>query len=290
MRTTTAAAPRRSGRSNAGRRIRALNVSSLTPIWRRLYLDVNHCRLRKCITMMCNASSAHIGQLNATSFVAMATCASSSYGASKEDLLLEYTHVVSERGLAANDSHNGNSAVVLAAYHGYVQLLGYLLDLECSLDSHGSYGNVIQACVRNSQHSSLELVLQKRPEDASALFRNDSFSVSLHHAIFKHDIGIVRILTCTSGIVKPTMSDAGMLYMKERGQDKRYLYPILEELYPSLDNVASWHKEIHWSFPTSDRHALNTLSRTDGLLRLVPLEIWLHIFSFIGRGWFLSTE
>jgi len=250
-------------------------------------LDMDHCRLQKCSSTLRKASSHDIGQFNEYSFVAMAISAASAYGASKEDLLLEYAHVVTERGLDANDCHNGNSAIVLAAYHGYVELLEYLLDLGCLLDSHGSYGNAVEACVRNGQHAALELVLQRRPEEASAFFRHDLFSIRLRRAILKRDVDSVRILTCTSGIVKPTLSDSDLLYMKRRGNNKRYLYPILKQLYPSLKGVANWNKQIHWSFPTSDRQALNTLWYTE---RVFPSEIWIHIFSFIGRGWFAKSE
>jgi hypothetical protein len=96
----------------------------------------------------------------------------------------------------------------------------------------------------------------------------------------------VRILTST-GAIKPTMNDARMTQMLRNGRDVRCLFPILRELYPTLFNVASWNKKIHWSFPTSDRHAINLLWHSEGTRgRVFPGEIWLHIFSFVGRGWF----
>jgi len=236
---------------------------------------------------MRNASETDIRQLpHGTFFVAMAISAASAYGPSKEEKLLEYAQVVTERGLDANDGHNGNSAIVLACYHNYRRLVDYLLELGCSLDSRGIYGSALEACVRNGQHEALELLFQRRPQDVAALVGNDTCSMTLRRAIYKRDIVSVRILV-KNGIVKPTMSDGLVAKMKERGQHVRYLFPVLRLVYPNLQNVASWNKQIHWSFPTSDRHTINLLWYTAGANgRVFPTEIWLYIFSFVGRGWF----
>ena len=49
----------------------------------------------------------------------------------------------------------------------------------------------------------------------------------------------------------------------------------------------SWHTAWHWSFPTSDREAINVLCAharrgASGL----PLELWEAILGCIQRGWF----
>ena len=282
--------PRRSRRSTAGKRQQRLYISSLSATWRRAYLDVGHCRLQKCTKIMQNASPADISQLQQlnTTFVAMAISASSAYGASKEVQLVDYAHVVTERGLNANDIYNGNSALTLAAYHGYVRLVEYLVDLGSSLDSRGSYGNVVEASLRNGQHEALELLLEKRPDDAAVLFCDDKFSMALRRAICKMNVAGVRLLV-NSGRVKPTLNDWDLTMMRKKGHVHRCLVPVLGQLYPHLPNVVSWSKQIHWSFPTNDRQALNLLWYTVGNRgRLFPGEIWLAIFSFIGRGWFAS--
>lgn len=283
-------APRRSKRSTAGKRQERLHVSNLSSMWRRHYLDMNHCRLQKCVARMRNASNDDISNLSKsnTSFLAMAISAASAYGVvSKQNVLLEYAHAIAERGLDINDKHNGNTALVLACYHGYHELALYLVELGASLDSHGSYGNAVEASVRNGQHQVLMMLLELRPRDVSALFRNDAFSTPLWRLIFKKDVESLCILTTTQGIIKPTMNNEVMDRMKCWGEDKRYLHPVLQQLYPFMPNVASWNKEIHWSFPTSDRQTLNLLWYSAGVMNKVfPTEIWLLIFSFTGRGWF----
>lgn len=48
-----------------------------------------------------------------------------------------------------------------------------------------------------------------------------------------------------------------------------------------------WHADTHWSFPTTDRHTINVLTAhaRRGAMRL-PLEVWLHVLSFVERGAF----
>ena len=280
---------RRSTRSNAGRRKHTFHDSDLNPKWRRFYLDMGHIRLRKCTIAIKNASDLDIQQLHGKSFLATAISAASAYGASKEDLLLAYAHVVVERRLDPNDTcTRENSALVLACYHGYHKLAEYLLDLGCSLESEGMYGNAIEASVQNGQHKVLELLMEKRRHDAAALFSSDGCSWVLRQAVRRRDIQSVRILS-SKRFIKPTFSDISMNVMRRRGQEKRHLWPMLRELYPNLPNVTGWNKQIHWSFPTSDRYAINLLWYSVGADgRMLPSEIWVYILSFVGRGWFAS--
>jgi hypothetical protein len=226
----------------------------------------------------------------------MAVSAASAYGACREEFLLEYARVVTDRGLDANDSHghslaqHGNTAVALAAYHGYVRLLGYLLDVGSSLDSNGMYGNAVEAAVRNGQHEALELLLRTRPDDVALLFANDRFSLILRRAIYKDDVESVRILI-KKGPCKPTMSDRHMMSMRNLGKDRTHVWPVLQQLYPTLHNVVGWTKPLHWSFPTADRQALNLLWHTVGCCgNVFPGEVWLLVFSFTGRGWFKRDD
>lgn len=247
--------------------------------------------MRKCITAMSNASDLEIDELHGKSFLATAISAASAYGACKEDLLLEYAHMVVERRLDPNDTCNReNSAVVLACYHGYLKLAKYLLDFGCSLESEGMYGNAIEASVQNGQHRALGLLMEKRPQHVAGLFLSDAFSGVLRQALSRRDVQSFRILTSVR-FVKPTFSDYCINVMRRRGQEKRLLWPILQELYPNLPNVAAWNKQIHWSFPRSDRYAINLIWYSVGADgRMFPREICLHIFSFVGRGWFLIAR
>mmetsp|Transcript_6110 Transcript_6110/g.17170 ORF Transcript_6110/g.17170 Transcript_6110/m.17170 type:complete len:327 (-) Transcript_6110:114-1094(-) len=309
--------PRRSKRSTAGKRQRHFRVSELTPKWRRVYLDMDHCRLQKCIQTVQTATSVEIDQLRqiGKTFVAMAISAASAYGASREDLLLEYARAVTSRGLAANDSHehsmaqHGNTAVALAAYHGYVQLLDYLLGLGSSLDSHGMYGNAIEAALRNGQHAAQELLLRERPSDAASFFAKDGFSLALRRAIYKNNVEGVRLLITRgpSLLCQPTMCDRHYKSMRDRGRHKTHLWPMLRQLYPNVSSVEHWSPPLHWSFPTADRHAINLLwhhhamqsgqylkgqqqqqQRQQQPQPVLPKEVRLQIFSFTGRGWFKS--
>lgn len=295
--TRTVAPRRRSTRANAGQRRRCFHVSDLPTKWRRLYLDLDHCRLLKCIRSVQTATASEIQQLRSLnkSFLAMAIAAASAYGLSKEDLLLEYARTVADLGLNVNDVHEsqGNSAVVLAAYHGYVRLLEHLLDsAEVSLDGHGMYGNAVAAAVRNGQHEALRLILRRRPRDAAQLWASDQFSLELRRAIYKNDAESVRILICTqttTTTTRPTMSDRHMRSMRRTGRDRTHLHPLLRQLYPDIRNVACWSKALHWSFPTSDRRALNLLWHTAAAPgRVFPPDVWLLVFRFTGRGWFRS--
>lgn len=287
---------RRSKRSNAGKRLPTFGDLDLPSKWGRVHLDMDRCRLQKNIQKMKTATTSEIGQLRVLgrSFVAMSISAASAYGggASKEGLLLEYARAVTDQGLDANDAHahgpacHGNSAVTLAAYHGYLELLEYLLDEGYSLDSSGMYGNALEAAATNGQHEALSMLMSKRPGDVELLFANDHFSFALGKIFYKNDVDCVRQLV-TKGRCKPTMNDRQMKYMKNRRLDRKHLWPVLRQLYPKLSNVASWSKPIHWSFPTSDRRALNVLWHTTAHPgEVFPKEVWLHVFSFTGRGWF----
>lgn len=285
-------APRRSKRSNAGKLREELFDYNFTGTGRRLYRYMDHHQLQKCITTISNASEEDILQLaeRSISFVAMAVSATSAHDTvSKRNKVLEYAHAVTDRGLDANDKHKGDSALALACYYGYYELAEYLLQIGSSLESCGRFRNAVEASVRNSQRQVLALLLERRPQEVSTLFRRDAFSTTFRSLILKKDVESVRLLVSVRGIIKPTMSDETMAHMKQYGRENHSLLPTLQQLYPSLPNVASWTKKIHWSFPTSDRETLNLLWYMAGVKNAVfPSEIWLLVFSYVGRGWFVK--
>lgn len=61
---------------------------------------------------------------------------------------------------------------------------------------------------------------------------------------------------------------------------------VLSYCYASISNVLHWCRELHWSFPTTDRETLSWLRHVS----LLPDEIWRRVFSYIGRGWFLQND
>lgn len=293
--------PRRSNRTHNTpwhqRRRGAELFAQLEPYWRRLYVDLGHCRLRKCRQRVEQASVTQLealpcGAIGRIAFTAVAIAASSAYGSSKEDELCMYVQAVIQRGLDANDTHHDNSAVALAAYHGYVAVLRVLLATGCSLESHGEYGNAVMAAVRNVQHGALELLLQQPTAftfaNAVLVYYPSGESV-LERAIINRDVVSVRLLV-RCGVL---LSNRDFVRLCASKLEKTRFEPLLRELHPGLPSVVYWSAELHWSFPAADRealallwHALHRHSAYD----LLPGELWLRVFGFVKRGWWSSRE
>jgi hypothetical protein len=104
----------------------------------------------------------------------------------------------------------GNSALVLAAYYGYVRLFDRLFQLGSSIESRGIYGNAVEASVRNSRHEALQLILVEQcPQDVAFVLCKGPVFPWLQCAICKRNVESVRILISTV-FVKPTTSDYHM--------------------------------------------------------------------------------
>ena len=274
------------------------SFASLDPLWRRLYVDLGHCRLRKCIRAIESASMKQLEALPAKSsgeryaFTAVAIAAASAYGASKEAELCAYLRAVLQRGLDANDTHHDNTTLALAAYHGYLPVLEVLLAAGYSLESRGKYGNAVMAAVKNGQLSALELLLQ-RPDatvvasTAPAQYpRGESV---LHRAIVNRDVESTRLLLRAGA--RLSNEDYARLCTCRLEQSR--LEPLLHRLHPSVPSVARWSAQTHWSFATTDRESLALLwfaVRRPTARNLLPEELWLRVFSFIERGWWASRE
>lgn len=223
--------------------------------------------------------------------------------ATQEHYLIQYTHAIINRGVYANDFHLERSAVALAAYHGYTKLLKVLLiDGRCC-PCEGK-PHAVRAAVSNGQHESLKLLLdhphpaRKRllyalrqesradPGDATALWK----------AIQHRDVWAVQYLQEHGAKV----SDYHLI-----GKNLRHFQSVLKVMYPS-SNFNAWSKIMHWTFPATDRQTLewiyichaipdskngskitHTPSINDDQVML-PLEVLLHVFSFVGRFWWTS--
>ena len=296
-------APRRSTRAVANRVENYKQVSpahekggllvSLTKKWRQHYIDMGHARLSRCCQRLENASPAEIRELVDAraefSFTAMAISASSAYGASKEASLLQYVNVVKACNLNPNDEHFGNTAVVLAAYHGYLQLLHSLLEHSCSLEGTGEYGHAIMAAVRNGQHESLRLLLQQ-PTASAVLAKPCRAAESVLCLAFeRRDGASVRMLR-DAGLM---LRDNELVRLAVHRSEVLRLEPIVRQLHPEIHDVTRWSNAIHWSFPATDRTMLSLLwhsFRRPGAPDLLPDVLWLHIFSFVRRGWWASRQ
>ncbi|KAL7538022.1 hypothetical protein ACHAWF_005979, partial [Thalassiosira exigua] len=151
----------------------------LSSTWRQHYIDLGHGRISRCARRLIDALDDEVGELRSMeiSFVALsiasAASASGKVRAEKEGDLGGYVRTAIERGLPLNDVHNGQSAVELAAYHGFLQVLALLLDEGCPLKKNGLRRNAVSAAVRNGQHSALEIILSKRTEEARRVLREE---------------------------------------------------------------------------------------------------------------------
>ena len=276
--------------------------AQLDPHWRRLYVDLGHCRLRKCRCTIEQASARQLESLPANregerfAFTAVAIAAASAYGASKELELCAYVQAVLDRNLNANDTHHDNSTLALAAYHGYLSVLAILLAAGYSLESRGEYGNAVMAAVRNGQHGALELLL-RRPESSTfasaVLGYYPSGDSVLERAVVNRDAESVRLLVQRGGA---RLSDRDFARLCAFKQEKLRLEPMVRHLHPSAPSVVRWSAELHWSFAATDRSALSLLwhamRRQTQCARggLLPEELWLRVFSFVERGWWASRE
>ena len=185
--------PRRSTRSTKGqkKRFRSNGAISdwrgLNQDWRQHYIDLGHGRIAKCTLRLQSSSDDQIGEIRSLglSFAALAVSSISSVTggvarAAKERDLLAYLQAATDRNLELNDVHNGVSTTELAAYHGLEQALVYLLDHGCPLKKPGlsfrnalSLRNAVFSAVKNGQHGTLKLMLERRPQEVRQVIRDE---------------------------------------------------------------------------------------------------------------------
>ena len=285
---------------------------SLNQLWRQHYIDLGHCRISRCTRRIIDATDNDRDELRSMniSFVALAISAAASVSGrarvAKVEDLRGYITAAIQYNLHVNDDHNGESAVELAAYHGMSSILIQLLDeAGCPLQKRTSQRNAIFAAIRNGQHESLEIILSKRKSEAQRVIREEEhvaettgkFYFSLLETIMKGD-AISAHLLLSNGCASMTDRVAKFLFNPANKKFKRYkkLEGLLQTLYPTISNVMHWQKELHWSFPTTDRETMNWLwnvlhhrrhsSTQQQNDKIFPDEILLRIFGYCGRGWF----
>jgi hypothetical protein len=277
----------------------------LNHIWRQHYIDLGHGRIARCKRRLQEATATQRSQLKGLglSFVALAiTSAASVSGRArveKEMDLSEYIRVAIHADLNVNDDHNGEGAVCLAAYHGLTGALTQLLDDEgCPLRKNTRQDNPIFSAIRNGQHDALEIILSKRTSEAIRIISEEEtiaetvgkYHVSLQEVIMKVDVTSAQLLLSHQCVF---MSDRIILnlYKPLNGRLRHWvkLEKLLRNMYPNIPNVKHWCKELHWSFPTTDRQTMNWLwyvLHCPSNNETLPSEAWLRVFSYFGRGWF----
>lgn len=277
---------------NIGERKKGGLLPSLTKQWRQQYIDMGHCRLKRCRERLQQATAAELCELQTGapdfSFTAMAIAATSAYGNAKEHELLAYVRCVIARGLNPNDRHLKNPSVVLAAYHGFTSVLIALLNEGCAIHGDGEYGHAVMGAVRNGQHDSLQLVLQQ--PTAAALLANNSCaprasSSVLFLAIERRDGTSLRMLR-DSGL---RLSDYDFVCLALKRYERSRFEPMLRAMHAGT-SVLRWSPALHWSFPTTDRETLSLLWHTMRHWGRLPEELWLQIFASCERGWWSTRQ
>lgn len=281
----------------------------LSHLWRQQYIDLGHGRIARCTRRLQEATESQRNQLKefGISFVALAiTSAASVSGRArvqKELDLREYINLAIDTDLNVNDDHNGMCAVSLAAYHGLTGALIQLLDdAGCSLQKNSGQDNPVFSAIRNGKHDALEIILSKKTAEAIRIIseeeiiaeRKGIYHVSLQEVIMKVDVLSAQLLLSYKCIF---MSDRIIrnLY-KPLNARLRYwmkLEKLLRNMYPDRFNVKHWCKELHWSFPATDRETMNWLWHVlhhPSNHEILPSEAWLRVFSYFGRGWFACAR
>lgn len=271
--------------------IRGLPITAFRRPWTQHYIDIGHCRLKKCTQRIQQASVGDIQNLS-TSFLAMAIKASTAYGPKwrQEQALVVYTQAVVARGISPNDRDDRlGSAVSMAAYFGYPRLLKLLLEAGCPVTGDGE-PHALQAAVRNTQHECIELLLKERPQEIRKQLHEES---SARWRVTKPTTMMMAGNVHTVRLLRQEKAQVLVLF---QNNNKRKWTTMAQELHPHVANVRQWCRELHWSFPGTDRRMLNWLwhaaqkqqernNPQDDNPALLPSELWLRIFGFIGRGW-----
>lgn len=280
-------------------------------MWRQHFIDLGHGRIARCTRRLQEATEAQRSELKelGISFVALAiTSAGSVSGRArveKEVDLREYIRVAIHTDLNVNDDYNSECAVSLAAYYGLAGALTQLLDdAGCPLRRPSRQDNPVFSAIRNGRHDALEIILSRRTAEATGIVREEemiaerigTYRVSLQEVIMKEDVISAQLLLSVQCMF---MSDRIIrnLYKPLNARLRHWmkLEKLLRNMYPNILNVKHWSKELHWSFPTTDRETMNwlwyVLQRSNSSNNeILPSEAWLRVFSYFGRGWFACAR
>jgi len=316
----SSSSPRRSTRSTKGQKKRTRSSGAisdwrwrdLNQDWRQHYIDLGHGRIAKCTLRLLSSSDQQIGEIRSLglSFAALAVSSISSVTgriarADKERDLLAYLQAATDRNLELNDVHNGECTTELAAYHGLEQALVYLLDHGCPLKKPGiSSKNAVFSAVKNGQHGSLKLMLERRPQDVRQVIRDeeeDSHRSGHYLSTFwltmsRMDFAAARMLKYNFSL-RLSDIDARKIYMSNRKLKlKGKLANLLREICPDVPNVLHWQECMHWSFSTTAKReilwllAASSRHVTEFNPLILPNGVWLRILNYFGRDDFADND
>ena len=276
---------------------------NLSETSRKIYSDLGHGRLARCTRRLLDSSDDERQELRkmGLSFVAMAisSAASAGGGSSREGELISYVNAAIECDLNVDDVFNSDSAISLAAYHGFSHVLGTLLDGGHALmNKDSSTGrSAVFAAVRNGQHRCLEIISQ-RTKEARLMVEEEKFGYEqrgfhfscLLEAVTKGDVASAQMLLSAGAAIMSDI-DCKIIYAKQKNRSRFQM--VLQSMYPCIANVMHWRGELHWSFPTADRETINWLWHAlhrPHSPELLPDEMWMRVLNFVGRGWFASRR
>ena len=142
-----------------------------------------------------------------------------------------------------------------------------MLELGSPLKKDTSKRNALYAAVRNGQHNSLEIILSKRRSEARMVVEEEPYVAertghyvsTLSEAILKGDITSMDLLLSHECAWMSDLDAKAIFYDTKRFKRHKKLESLLKNLYPTIPKVMFWQKELHWSFPKTDRDTLNWL-------------------------------
>lgn len=262
--------------------------------WFQHYRDIGHSRWAKCTKRILNASPRDIDNLPA-SMLADAIDASSAYTpkSRQERALVAYTQALVSRGIHPNDQTRfGRSAVAGAAYYGYTQLLELLLNQgNCSVSK--GHPHALLAAVSNGQHESMRIMLRYRKEELLPILKQEEWNYSRKTFVrgTKSDNTLRTALQHNDATALRLLRECANIQVSDRcfWLNLRKLPELVQTIYPNT-NVYAWSKSLHWTFPMGDRHNLNWMRYHVVPHSTFPLEVWMHVFAFIGRGWWADSS
>lgn len=224
---------------------------------------------------------------------------------------LEFIRLALERGFSPDTSSPLLVAseivtppIVAAAAAGLSEVLRALLDAGASPDAVDTDGdNVFHASIKHPDtvqllltHPRVDAVRKRLASSPNKLGRIPLVAaLSCERYTMRVKTSALRLVQLhAQHVVSFTDHDFRMLQGKayhNGPQALKHLKGLVAML--GRDNNALrndfWQPKIHWSFPHSDRatlrHIFELSKRTDGA-RLPP-ELWLLVFSFVQRGWFV---
>lgn len=213
-------------------------------------------------------------------------------GAKMEQSLIECAQALVENSIPFEDKYNKKTVLLWAASQGFSRLLKYILGVPGAC--HGEDPEVwvneaLESAAENKHLECVQVLLQSFPSEIECQLKQGvDESYILYSAIDNRDAAISALLIQHGAML--TDNDFSLSKRKRKSDDP--LQDVLRSLYPHASHarLLGWDKKWHWSFPLADRHVLNWLHAVVSSQRyqgsLPPVEVWLHVFSFIGRDWF----